>query len=120
MVVYCFSRAKASAVYNQQVTTNSIFILRHEKLPNNSKYEAFLDRKRIPGGDRTYFPCLPRDKLSYLEVILPLYEEAERYRRIRDGCYAQYQGTGGLLGMQTMNARHTGLNSKDLRQWPNH
>ena len=53
VVVYCFSKAKASAAYNQQVTTNIISILRHGKLPDNSKYEAFLDTKRIPGGDRT-------------------------------------------------------------------
>ena len=120
VVVYCFSKAKASAAYNQQATTNIISILRHGKLPDNSKCEAFLDRKRIPGGDRTDFPCLPCDKLSDVEVMLPLYEEAERFRRIRDGCYAQYQGKGAFRGMQTMNARHDGLNSEDLRQRPHH
>ena len=120
LVDFCMSNTKASAAYNRQATTNIISILGHGKLPDNSKCEAFLDRKRIPGGDRTDFPCLPCNKLSDVEVMLSLYEEAERYRRICDGCYAQYQGKGAFRGMQTMNARHDGLNSEDFRQRPHH
>ena len=39
-------------------------IMKHGKLPDNSKCEAFLDGKRVPGGDRTGFPDLPEGKLS--------------------------------------------------------
>ena len=64
IVVYCFSKAKASAAYNQTATSNIIMIMKHGKLPENSKCEAFLDGKRVPGGDRTGFPDLPEGKLS--------------------------------------------------------
>ena len=117
--MYCFNKAKASTAYNQQATTNIISILRRGKLPDNSKCEDFLDRKRIPRGGRMDFPCLPHDGLCNIDVILHLHEEAERYWRIRNGCHAQYQGKRAFRGMQTMNAQHDGLNNEHLRQRPN-
>lgn len=120
VVVYCFSKEKASAAYNQQATTYIISIVRHGKLPDNSRCEAFLDRKRIPGGDRTGFPCLPNDKLCDVDRMSPLHEMAKRYRRSRDGCTAQYQGKAAFRGFQTMNARHNGLENEDMRKRPHH
>ena len=64
VVIYCSSKAKASAAYNQQVTTNIISIVKDGKLPDASKCEVFLDQKRIPGGDKTGHPALPQCKLS--------------------------------------------------------
>jgi len=63
-VVYCFSKAKASVAYNQQATSNIISLVQFGKLPDDSRCEAFLDRKRIPGGDHSGFPELDTDKLS--------------------------------------------------------
>ena len=70
----------ALPTYNQQATTNVISIFRQgqEKLSDNSRCEAFLDRIQIPEDDRTGFVCLPRDKLYNIEEIAPLYEEAKR------------------------------------------
>ena len=59
VVVYAFSKAKASAAYNQTVTSNIISIVKYGKLPDDSKCEAFMGGSRIPGGDRTGFPELP-------------------------------------------------------------
>ena len=115
VVVYCFSKAKPSAAYNQYATSNIISIFKHGKLPEESRCEAFLDGKRIPGGDRTGFPDLPDSKLSEWEEMPPLYPDARRWRRSRDGCAAQYQGKTAFRGWQTMNARH-GLICEDRRK----
>ena len=106
VVIYCFSKAKGSAAYNQQATSNIISIVKCGKLPDGSKCEAFLDQKRIPGGDTSGHPALPQAKLSGWEVMAPLYAEVERWHRSRDGCGAQYQGKGAFRGWQTMTARH--------------
>ena len=37
--------------------------MKNGKLPDDSKCEAFLDGKRVPGGDRTGVPDLPEGKL---------------------------------------------------------
>ena len=76
-VFYCFSKEKDSAAYNQQATSNIISIVKEGKLPDDIKCEAFLDLKRIPGGDRTEktgkaFPDLP-DGLSRHTSLEPLY-----------------------------------------------
>ena len=57
--MYGMSKAKASAAYNQTVTSNIISIVIDGRLPDDSKCEAFMEGKRIPGGDRTGFPELP-------------------------------------------------------------
>ena len=69
VVVYCFSKAKASAAYNHTATTNIISIVKEGRLPDSSKCEAFLDGKRIPGGDRTGFPELPEGELNYITNV---------------------------------------------------
>ncbi len=97
-VVYCFSKTKPSAAYNQQATTNIISIFQHGKLPEDSRCEAFLDRKRIPGGDLTGLPDLPEGKLLEWESMEPLYAGVRRWRRSRDGCAAQYQGKTAFRG----------------------
>ena len=79
VVVYCLSKAKASVVHNQQATTNIISIVRQGKLPDNSRREAFLDKKRISGDDRTGFPDLPCRKLSDFDGMGPLYEMVKRW-----------------------------------------
>ena len=80
VVVYAFSKAKASAAYNQYSTTNIMSIIKHGKLPDDSKCEAFLDGRRIPGGVRDGFPDLPQDKLSEWVTCSPLYPNIQRYR----------------------------------------
>ena len=40
VVVYCMSKAKASAAYNQTATSNIISIVKSGRLPDNSKCEA--------------------------------------------------------------------------------
>ena len=78
--MYCFRKEKVSAAYNQQATTNIIYTIRQGKLPDNSKREAVLNGKQIPGGDRTGFPLLPCDKLgNTIDAIVPLYEETNRF-----------------------------------------
>ena len=116
VVVYCFSKVKGSAAYNQQATTNIISIIKHGKLPAESKCEAFLERKRIPGGNRTGYPALPQDKLSEWEPMEPLFMDVKRWRRSRDGCAAQYQGKSAFRGWQTMVARHDGMECEDRRK----
>ena len=115
VVFYCFSKAKPSAAYNQQATTNIMSIVKDGVLPENSRCEAFLGRKRIRGGDRTGFPELPDGKLSEWEHPEPLYPEVTRWRRSRDGCAAQYQGKGSFRGWQTMHSRH-GIICEDRRK----
>ena len=73
VVVFCFSKAKPSAAYNQQATTNIISIFKHGEFPKDSRCEAFLDGKRIPGGDRRGFPDLPDGKLSEWDSMEPIY-----------------------------------------------
>jgi len=46
-------------------------MVKDENMPKNSKYEAFLDQKRAPGGDTTGHP----GKLSKWEIMEPLYPE---------------------------------------------
>ena len=106
IVFYCISKCKPSAAYNQQATTNIISIMKEGKLPDSSKYEAFINGKRIPGGDRSMFPDLPKGKLQEQENPEPLFPECNRWRRSRDGCAAQYQGKTAFYGWQTMAARH--------------
>ena len=124
VVIYCFGKAKGSAAYNQEATTNIISIIKSGKLPNGSKCEAFLDGKRIPGGDRSVHPPLPCEKLPDCENMIvltdydslePLYPQLTRWRRSRDGCAAQYQGKGAFRGFQTMTARH-GIVCEDRRK----
>jgi hypothetical protein len=119
VVVYAFSKAKPSAAYNQQVTTNIISIVKEGKLPDDSKCEAFLDQKRIPGGDRTGFPNLPPGKLTEYVSLEPLFEHVRRWRRRRDGCAAQYQGKSAFRGWQTMGARHN-IECEDCRNVAKH
>ena len=114
-MVYCFSKAKSSAAYNQQATSNIIAIVKEGSLPATSKCEAFTDRKRIPGGDQSGFPPLDREKLDEWGAMDPLYGGVKRWRRSRDGCAAQYQGKGSFLGWQTMRARH-GIECEDRRK----
>ena len=64
VVVYCMSKAKASAAYNQAATSNIISIVKDGRLPDNSKCEAFMEGKRVPGGNRTGFPELPIGELN--------------------------------------------------------
>ena len=45
MVLYCFNKAKPSATYNQQATTNIMSIFQHGVFLEESRYEVFLDRK---------------------------------------------------------------------------
>ena len=53
VVMYVFSKAKASAVYNQTVTSNIMLIVKYGRLPDDSKCEAFMGASRILGGNRT-------------------------------------------------------------------
>ena len=62
--VFCFSQEKASAAYNQMATNNIILIIKHGRLPEFSRCEAFINGKRIPGGDRHGFPDLPTVKFK--------------------------------------------------------
>ena len=95
VVVYCFGKAKGSAAYNQTATLNIISIIKEGKLPDDSKCEAFLNMRRIPGGNMNGCPELPEGgKLSDLESLEPLYGEAQRWRQSHDGCATQYQGSG--------------------------
>ena len=75
-------------------------------MPNDSKCEALLDQKRIPGGDTTGHPTLPQEKLSEWEAMEPLYPKVKRWHRSRDGCAAQYQGKCAFRVWQIMTARH--------------
>lgn len=115
VVIYCFSKYKSSAASNHQATTNIISIVKDGKMPEGTKCEAFLDQKRIPGGDTTGHPALPQGKLSEWDDMEPLYADVKRWRRRRDGCAAQYQGKGAFRGWQTMTARH-GIICEDLRK----
>ena len=70
VVVYCFSKAKASAAYNQTATANIISIVKHGRLPDDSKCEVFLEGKRIPSGNWGGFPDLPEgEHVKILSVI---------------------------------------------------
>ena len=116
VVVYCFSKAKGSAAYNQTATTNIISIVMDGKLPDGSKCEAFTGGKRIPGGDKSLHPTLQSyEKLSEWETMEPLFSSVKRWRRSRDGCGAQYQGKSAFRGFQTMTARH-GIICEDRRK----
>ncbi len=117
VVVYSFSKAKASAAYNQETTKNIISIIKHGKLPDDSRCEAFTERLRIPGGVRTGFPPLPEgdDMLADCNMMDPLFPEVKRWRRSRDGCAGQFQGKGAFRGWQTMRARH-GIVFEDRRK----
>ena len=94
------------------------------ELPDGSKCEAFINGKRVPGGDRSSHPPLPTEKLPDCEnmVVLcdcesmdPLYPGMKRFYRSRDGCACQYQGKGAFRGFQTMTARH-GVVCEDRRK----
>ena len=65
------SKAKASAAYNQTVMSTIISIVKYGKLPDDSKCEAFMGGSRIPGGDRTGFPELPKGerKVDVVSVL---------------------------------------------------
>ena len=115
VVVYCFSKAKASAAYNQQATKNIISIIKKGQLPEDSKCEAFIERKRVPGGIRDGFPSLREGMLFDCDSMEPLYSRVKRWRRSRDGCGAQYQGKGAFRAWQTMKARH-GMDFEDKRK----
>lgn len=106
VVIYCMSKAKGSAAYNQEATKNIISIVKDGKLPFDSRCEAFRNGKRILGGDRSGFPPLDEGKLGEWEVAEPLYPTVKRWRRSRDGCAAQYQGKTAFRGWQTMKCRH--------------
>ena len=115
VVVYAFGKAKGSAAYNQSATSIIISIVKNGRIPDGIKCEAFLDGKRLPGGDQSDFPELPEGKLSEWESDQPLYPQVQRWRRSRDGCAAQYQGKGAFRGWQTMQARH-GIVCEDRRK----
>ena len=119
VVLYVFSKAKASAAYNQFSNTISMSILKHGTVPKNSKCEALQDGKRIPGGIREGFPVLPLDKLFEFESCPPLYPNIKRFCQSRDGCAAQFQGKGDFFEWQTMAARH-GIPCKDRRKGSMH
>ena len=94
------------------------------ELPDGSKCEAFINGKRVPGGDRSSHPPLPTEKLPDCEnmVVLcdcesmdPLYPGMKRFYRSRDGCACQYQGNGVFCFFQTMTARH-GVVCEDRRK----
>lgn len=53
--------------------------------------------------------------LSEWDRPIPLYPEARRWRRSRDGCAAQYQGKSAFLGWQSMKCRH-GMECEDRRK----
>ena len=78
VVVFCFSKAKGSAAYNQQATTNIISIVKTGQLPDGSHCEAFLGRKRIEEGVRHGFPPLPSDKLGEWSDMQPLFAQVKR------------------------------------------
>ncbi len=78
---YCFIKANKSVAYNQQATTNIISIVKHGKLPADSRCEAFIERKRIPGGNWTDFPDLPEGKLMDVDSMEPLFENVKRWSR---------------------------------------
>ena len=96
MVVYCFSKAKGSAAYNQQDTTNIVSMVKHGRLPDSSQCEAFMSRKRIPGGDCMGFPPLDSNKLGEWVNVDPVFPQVKRWRQSRDSCAAQYQGKGSF------------------------
>ena len=57
--------AKQKSVYDQQAISNIISIVKDRKLhPEGSKSEAFLNKKRIPGGNSTSHPERPEGKLT--------------------------------------------------------
>ena len=64
--------------------------MKNGKLPDDSKCEAFLDGKRVPGGDRNGVPDLPEGKLVEYDNLRPLKADVRRWRRSRDGCAGQY------------------------------
>ena len=100
---------KGSAAYNQFSTSIIISIVKDGRIPDGVKCEAFLDGKRLPGGDKSDFPEPPEGKLSIWESDQPLYSHVRRWRSSRDGCAAQYQGNGAFRGWQTMQAQHVTL-----------
>jgi hypothetical protein len=79
VVVNTLTKAKASVAYNQYSTTQIMSIIKHSALPDDSKDEAFLDGKQIPGGVRDGLPDLPQDKLLECESCPPLYPNIQRY-----------------------------------------
>ena len=82
VVVYAFGgKAKGSGAYNQFVTTIIISIVKNGRIPDGIKCEAFLDGKRLPGGDQSDFPELPEGKLSEWESDQPLYSQVLRWMR---------------------------------------
>ena len=117
-MVYCLSKAKASAAYNQTATSCIVSIIKYGKIPDDIHCEAFLERKRIPGGIRTEFPGLP-EGLTEWTLLTPIFPEVKRWRRNRDGCAAQYQGKKAFMGWQTMRARH-GLDFEDRQKIARH
>ena len=90
--------------------------MKHGKLPEFIRCEAFIDCKRIPGGDRHSFLDLPtgKYKLTQHDNIQSLCLHMKKWRRSRDGCASQYQGKKSFRGQQIMSARHQ-MECKDTR-----
>ena len=68
-VVLCFSQEKAITAYNQTATNNIILIMKDGRLLDDIKCEAFMEGKRIPGGDWTGCPELPIGELHFTTSI---------------------------------------------------
>ena len=121
VVIYAFSKAKPSAAYDAVANEVILSVLKEGKLPDNCKCEAFIDKKRVPGGDRSSHPPLPDDPdgLSDVVSLEPLFEHVRRWRRWRDGCRGQYQGRNAFLAWQRMTAKH-GFPFEDCRNPADH
>ena len=94
--VYDFIKAKPSAEYGTAVTDAIVSIFKEGNLLEGIKYEAFINKLQIPGGDISGVPDLPYS-LSDTVSFNPIFSDVRRWRQWRYGCTAQYQGKGDFL-----------------------
>ena len=105
VVIYCFGKAKSSAAYNQQATSNIISIVKDGKLPDGSKSEAFQNQMRIPGGDLTSYPELPEGKLTERETLsLFMLVLNDGIEVVTDAQHNTRKGVHFMVGRQWINA----------------
>ena len=75
--VYAIRKSNTSTDHNQTITFSVLSIVNEGKLPDGSKYEAFIYRNRVPIGDRTVVPDLPK-VLSEHVSLKPLFDIIRR------------------------------------------
>jgi hypothetical protein len=105
-VFFAMSKQKGSAAYDHTVIQDIVSIMKRGSLHEMSKGEAFLDRKRLPGGLREENDELPEELEDWAGPPAALFPNAKAIHRRRDGCAAQYQGKSAFRAAQTFKARN--------------